>query len=432
MKQAGVQAGIALFFIIAISRLPFLDAGYGANIDAWRLARAARKIAETRSYEVSRFPGYPVHEVSCAVVSTCGPVVLNSLSAAFGLIASAVVWQIACRLHCRDPLLVSAAFAFTPIIFVSSVTSKDYIWAIGFSLSALLAAIDRRAILSGVLLGFAIGCRITSGAMLLPIAMIIAGHRSKRSIVYFVVAAGVTGTEMFLPVWLRYGSHFLTFYDNHARPDFQTIVERGTVEVWGVIGLTGLLVAVLLQPIVRRKWEAASLPAASNQLLIPALVITVVLYIIAYLRLPDQAGYLCPIVAPILFLLARFVSRPLFQTACAAVLLGWWSPVMADHRDRVQAIRDVNRFVTATEAALPGGNTIVVGSWEPIISMLHPESHNKYVYLLSQDQAEQLVAMNQPIAYTSEIIRQFNYRATGLDLASVGARDIRAMLLGKP
>src|SRR5947209_17108478 len=49
-----------LFAVVLLSRLPFLNAGYGVEIDGWRVALAARHIAQNGVYEVSRFPGYPL------------------------------------------------------------------------------------------------------------------------------------------------------------------------------------------------------------------------------------------------------------------------------------------------------------------------------------------------------------------------------------
>lgn len=57
---------LALVLVVVLfSRLPFLDAGYGVNADAWRVARAAHEIATTGQYSVSRFPGYPIQEIVC-------------------------------------------------------------------------------------------------------------------------------------------------------------------------------------------------------------------------------------------------------------------------------------------------------------------------------------------------------------------------------
>ena len=116
---------LGILVVVAISRLPFLDAGYGVNHDAWRVARAARLMVETGQYEVSRFPGNPVHEITCALFRWGGPVALNGLSAAFSVAAAAALWAIARRLGCRDAGLLALAFAATPTVFINSVSSKD-------------------------------------------------------------------------------------------------------------------------------------------------------------------------------------------------------------------------------------------------------------------------------------------------------------------
>ena len=65
-QRKSAWAYLALAAIVALSRVPFLDEGYGVNFDAWRVARVARQIAVTGVYEVSRFPGYPFQEIVCS------------------------------------------------------------------------------------------------------------------------------------------------------------------------------------------------------------------------------------------------------------------------------------------------------------------------------------------------------------------------------
>jgi hypothetical protein len=427
MKNAAVWA-IILFVLIAISRLPFLDAGYGANVDAWRVARAARCISQTGLYQVSRFPGYPVHEIACSFFWKGGPIALNALSAISSMTAAAALWVIARRLKCQDSILIAAAFAFTPVIFVNSVTSKDYVTALAFVLWAVVAAMDDRPLLSGALLGLAIGCRITSGAMVLPIAMILFPKHGWRGSIRFLCAAVLIACVVFIPVYHRYEWSFFTFAANHARPDAITILKRASIEVWGTVGLGGLLIAIIITPFLFGKFAQRSIEQMPRNFLI-ALGAIVCLYSIAYLRLPDQAGYLCPIVPAILLLVGRFSPRPVFQAVFACLLIAGWQPIINDYKERVRTIHDVKRFVTATDKLFPGENTIVVGGWEPMISVLYPESHNHYVYLLSPVEARHLAPGS--VGYASDVIRAFNYRVCGLDLAAMGAQNVRLALTGR-
>jgi hypothetical protein len=91
----------ALFLIVLLSRLPFLDAGYGANVDAWRVARVAHDIATSGEYSVSRFPGYPVQEIVCSWFWNGGPIMLNGLTALFSAAVATTFAAIARELTFR-------------------------------------------------------------------------------------------------------------------------------------------------------------------------------------------------------------------------------------------------------------------------------------------------------------------------------------------
>lgn len=441
--------GILLAVLVTLSRLPFLNAGYGENVDAWRVARAARHLAQTGSYEVSRFPGYPVHEITSSFFRSFGAVGLNGWSAAFSIAAVLAIWLIARRLRCRPSFLVALAFAATPVFYVNSVTAKDYVWAIAFALWAFYAALGGRSILCGLLLGLAVGCRITSGAMFIPLAMVLCGAvESKppwKTLVPFAVCAGVTACLAFLPVWMRYGRGFFTFYENHDRPDLMTTWLRGSFEVWGAFGLAGLLILLLVAISARFVLQSTERPSpAANRMALPALVTIIVVYLAAYFRLPDQAGYLIPIIPALLLLGSRFAPSPAVALACLCVLLAPWidfckagfcaGAIIADHRARLQNLQSIERFVQMTEKALPGRNTVVVGGWEPIIGELPIAvgTHNRYVYLLSAAEAEALIQQGEGLAYASDTVRVFNIRAARVDLTSYGARNVRQILLGRP
>lgn len=439
---------LLLIIAVALSRLPFLDAGYGVHHDAWRVAGAARHIAETGTYEASRLPGYPVHEIICSLFYRGGAVALNGLSAAFSVAAALAVWFIARQLKCRDAMLLALAFAATPVVFVNSVSSKDYVWAIAFVLWALYAAMNRRAALSGLLVGLAIGCRITSGAMLLPLALILYGAeehgRSRKALTIFGTAATITALTAFAPVWSRYGFNFFSFYHEHARPSLTAIATRGTTEAWGTLGVVGLLLAAGAAVLFARRTVPMSTAAPSNRFFIPAMGTCLVLYLVSFLALPDQAGYLIPLVAAVLFTAARFAPRLAFQACCICLLIAPWldisggkpvhGAVVSDHQERLSTLRDIRQFVAVTEQRLPTDTVIVVGAWAPIIAELFPseQTHNRYVYLLSRAELEQAVASGAGIAYATEVIRGFNQRVHGIDLAAHGARNVRQMLVGRP
>lgn len=425
-----------LLAVVGLSRLPFLGAGYGGAVDAWRVARVARQLSETGIYEVSRFPGYPVQEIVCSWLWRGGPWALNGASAICSL---AAVWAfVACarRIGCRDSLLAGLALAMTPVFFVNSVTSKDYVWALALALGSLLCILRRRPLTAGLLLGVAIGCRITSAALLLPLGLILWGEIAKpqrwRAVVGFCLTSCATAGIVFVPVWMRYSTSFFTFY-SHARPDLAVVAWRASDEVWGSLGLVGLA-AVLIGMVVRwsqKRGEKPSLPPVDNPLLLPALGLIIVIYGAAYWRLPDQAAYLIPIIPATLLLAVRLAPRPCFQFCCLCLTI---SPLLevgpvglhagaifADHTERLINLRNLNTCLDFAET-LPGKNVIVVGGWEPEIAVLAPDRpalRNQYVYLLSQEEINN-VRKNGGLIFYLPAMRSFNAQVHGVDLARSG------------
>jgi len=433
-----------VFGLIALSRVPFLDSGYGVNVDAWRVARVARSIAETGEYEVSRFPGYPVQEIVNSWFWKGGPFALNALSAFMSLLACLGVWQVARKLHCRDVFFLIGALAFTPLFFVSSVTSKDYVWALAFAWLAMWLAVENKPLFSGVLLGLAIGCRITTAAMLLPLALILIGQNRgsarRRALSALAIASALASVICFLPVWGRYRWDFFRFYESHARPDVPTILLRGTWEVWGALGLLGLVISLGGTLLQLHRSRPTSIPPPSNRMIVPALCCVVAVYAAAFMRLPDQAGYLLPIVPATLLLLACFAPRPCFQICCALLIVAPFfdvsrdglqaGAILQDHREREQTMSDVTRFVQFTEVELSGENLVVVGAWEPMIAVLAPPGtvRNHYVYLATEAEVRSAIAAGWGLAYSGPPVRQFNYSINGVDLATFGAQDLRQLL----
>lgn len=428
--------GLALLFVVVcLSRIYFLDAGYGVNVDAWRVARTARDIATTGNYSVSRFPGYPVQEIACSWFWRGGPLALNGLTALLSAVATTAFAVSARKLGGRDWFLAGLALAATPIFFVSSVCSKDYIWALAFVMLSLHCVLSRRAVLAGLFLGLATGCRLTSLAMILPLGLLLSAGRfdSWRIAIRFGLTTMFVSALAFCPVWLRYGTGFLTFYNSHARPDWLTIFNRGSVEIWGGLGLAGLILAV-----IGLRWSQLNKTRSAATIAI-ALSLTIVIYGVAYLRLPDQAGYLLPIVPAILLGLCLFCRTTLFRVACACLLLSPWigiahngftsGAIFADRTERLQTMISIRNFVMFAES-LPGENTFVVGGWEPLIAVMAPQlslGRNRYAYVLSERDVADTIQANRQIYYSSLLIRQFNFRVTGIDLAQFGGQDLRAL-----
>jgi len=431
-----------LFIVVLLSRIPFLNAGYGVHVDAWRVANTARHIAETHEYEVSRFPGYPVQEIACAFLWKGGPIALNGASAIFGAVAVLLFALIAREMGCKDYIFLALALAFAPVFYVNSVTSKDYLWALAFTLGSFYAILKGRPVVAGICLGLAIGSRLTSGVAALPLCLILHGlNRDKlpgRKIAIFAVASTVTALIVFLPVFMKYGTGFFDFYDQQY-PDWRSIVYRGTAELWGTfatfgffIVLGGILVRTQSKPPRRPMFQCAPFHVF-------AWVSAIVIYIAVFLRLPHHAAYLIPAMPFALLLLARFSARPAFVVFCVLVMAGSFitfdrdgfsrGDIFKDHQQRLVTTESIRNFLSFTER-IPGKNVFVVGGWEPEITNISPAPEHPgatYAYLLTAEELVHWIESGATIYYVSPDIRQFEIRVNHIDLAQYGAKDVRAI-----
>jgi hypothetical protein len=203
------QVFLTVAALVWVTRLPFIDAGYGAIRDAWRVASAARLIATSHDYWASRFPPHPVQEIASATIWWSGAVGLNMATAVLSSLGIAFFALTARRLGYADWALATAALALTPQIYIASTSTIDYMWALSFIFASLYVLVRGKPLLAGLLLGIAIGSRITSAAMLLPLTLIAArgldGHRDQRlgRIVVLWIAACATGAILFVPALSR-------------------------------------------------------------------------------------------------------------------------------------------------------------------------------------------------------------------------------------
>ncbi len=312
--------------LIFISRLPFLFEGYGAEEDAWALRLVAERIATTGTYEVSRLPGHPVQELVYSAIWDSGAWIYNLLTA---LISTAGIhaFMLLLRRHgVANALPAGIALAFTPIVFIHSTDSMDYMWAVSFVLIAALNASGKRVILAGLLLGIACGCRITSGAMIIPLSILSYAHadEGKRwmAVARFALSTLFFSALSFLPVLLNYGIGFFTFYEHFPIPGWLKNTYKGTIGVWGLPGFLAVcfaLVVAIVRP-QRNSVAAGSRSDSQNTLAVVSIVICA-LYTIAFIRLPLKSAFMIP-VAPFLlaWLAIRLSKRSLLALTVTLIL----------------------------------------------------------------------------------------------------------------
>jgi hypothetical protein len=228
---------VGLFLAVFATRLPWLATDYGTDPDSYRVILAARHIADTGDYRPSRTPGHPLHEYMIASVVNLGPVLTNGISAVSSCVAVLFFALILRQLRVRGYLFVAGAFALVPVVFVNSTHTIDYIPALALILASTYFVLVKRPLTAGISLGLAIGCRLTSGAMLLPLSLwaLLEGDRDRRTreVIVFAGTTLVVGSIVFIPVVLTRGFGVFTFADWQVYPPLQRTLGLAFQGVWG-------------------------------------------------------------------------------------------------------------------------------------------------------------------------------------------------------
>jgi hypothetical protein len=290
--------------VIVLTRIPFLFDGFGSEEDAWGLIVTARNIYSTGLYEVSRLPGHPIHELFLALIHKLPPWFINLLTAFTSTLGVVFFVKILKHYNIENALWAGIALAFTPVFFINSTNVMDYTWASTLIILSTYYTIKKQPTLSGILLGIAVGFRITSGAMLLPLVLLnySSSNRSfsKNRNLKLVVSTILISFLSFLPPLLTYGISFFTFYEYFPYPPLLKNIYKATIGVWGLPGTLGIVTClVLLIFSVGNKMGTSQI---KKDKLIWFSIISITLYVIAFFRIPQKSAFIIPIL-PWLYLL---------------------------------------------------------------------------------------------------------------------------------
>ncbi len=429
-----------VFVLVLLSRLPFLGAGYGDINDAWRVANAAREIGITGRYTASRFPPHPVQEIACSVLWRQGPLLLNGATALLSAVAVLFFALSIRRLGIGSVLPASAALALAPVIFVNSTNATDYLWALSFILGSLYFVLDRKPILSGVFLGLAIGSRITSGAMLLPLGLLLIQREKPGSrlgpLARFAGSACLVGAATFAPVFRTYGFRFFTFSEG-SHPSVFDIIRRASVDLWGNLGVCAILLALAWQFLRRKSAVDTSGLAPERRQQVLLWLLTIGLYGAAFLRLPYLAAYMIPAVPFALLVLATLLPGSIFRVVCLAVVLSSFvnvgkrglsaGPIFVDRKSRLEGMAYTQRIVDLGRR-LPNPSVIVAGHWLPKVEVYvrgGREGQVEYAWLLDANSARNYRDRGFDIYFLPRQ-REYNLSYYGVDLAAYGAMPLVA------
>lgn len=359
-----------------LSRLPFLDAGYGSDPDSWRVAETAWQLAHGGAYQASRLPGNPVHEYLTSVLINGGWIATNLATAVASAIAVFLFCLILNNRDTKRTLLLGIAFAIVPVVYISSVSTIDYIWALLFLLGSLYALMRSQGIIAGVLLGLAIGCRITSAVFLIPsVLLMLQNRQSVAQVLRFAAVTIIVSVAVYLPLLETYGLGFLGYY-HVSMPSLGVIWNRGIVKVWGGLGFAVLLAAFLFYTVQALRKRVGRRPSDWSKLHRYS-VVAIALMLLLFVWSPYEPGYLLPIVPFVLILAERsFSTRAIMMLTVALFLSVFVSgnrqdliasgPVLRDRESRMKDITFA-REVRQTLDTIPKPRLLIAGWFKPMI-----------------------------------------------------------------
>lgn len=450
--------------IVIGSRLPFLLPGYGTDPDAWAIPLVARQIAAGGGYAASRFPGHPVQELVSSLIWSGGPFALNGATALLSGFAAAFLALSMMTLGLNRPILGALAFAFVPAVIVSSATSMDYMWAMAFMLGSLYFLLVNKLLTSAILLGIAVGCRISSIAMLLPMGILVLSRgRSYADLIRWLAIAFIVGGIAYLPGFLKYGSELFQLKEL-GRISLRRVIPIATTGVWGILGL-GALTAGFGYSAARLVRHGRSLMSKNNESRIVIWLLPVVLYSIAFLRLPHESGYLIPVIPFAILIISEIAERRVFEIVCVGFLfssfllgvhlerpiyfpapenkllnysfqldlLRWRvyvapfsGPILSDHSLRASEMDRIQRIISRVNGL--NARSVVVTGWNlPKFAVLAPAPFGpaEYVWLLDENQAENYRTNGIQILFLPEML-QTNEEVFGIDLRDFEAQPVEA------
>ena len=467
---------LIVFTLVIVSRLPFLDAGYGNEPDGWRVASTARYIGTTGEYKASRLPGFPIVEFVCSLVWIHGPWEMNLLTALASAIAAGVLALIAYHYTCKDFLLLALTFAFIPIVFINSTVTMDYLWAMMFVMFSWYAGLKVKPITAGLFLGLASGCRITTAVMAVPFALLFLEKQklnsSFRMVIKFCIAADIGIIIIYLPVFLHYGTHFITDYKRDSIPSITIIAKFVTIDVWGFIGSIALASILVLTLINRRKNIDRSIPTTLSHENVRVWIAVLALFIVEFAVHPMKSGYLIPAIPFLLLVLARYLQRYQFLIMCVALMVSsffvsvdsadkQWSPhpsqmskvlplgerlivfdflqgpIWNDHSKRIQRLNFIHAIIEAGDT-ITKKSVIIAGSWLPYIIQATPDAlpeselpnytlyrrNAQYIDMMNEDLLNRFQKQGMKMYYIPSV-EDFNWKVFGKDIKKEGAIELR-------
>jgi hypothetical protein len=301
--------------VYVATRIPWLNLGYGTDPDAWRVALSADHLLSHGEYLPSRLPGFPLEEFATVPFVRAGWVWTNLSTVLVSLAGVYLFARLLVELRLPAKGVLTAAFAFTPLLWINSVVTMDYMWSLTLILACYLALMRRRPLLAGLCMGLAIGFRLTAFWVAFAFIFWLWRERRLRSSLPFAAAMAVTALVAYSPVLATYGLGMFNFYD--AKVPLSGLLKLLGKDTLGVVGALAVLagLAVSLPRLKRLPHDFLASSHVALWVAVPALVFG------SFTRLPHEVAYLIPLFPFGFFLMARYFQRPVLVAVALLIVL---------------------------------------------------------------------------------------------------------------
>jgi hypothetical protein len=292
----------ALLGCVACLYLPFIFAGPGSDPDSLRELHSGTTLLWQHRYVLSRPPGYFPYETLCGVLFALGgTIATNFATMAISLVALDSFLQICEHFEVPFRYLLTATMAIHPVYWATSTSTIDFIWALGCFLVGFRLLLNDRYFSAAVMLGIAVGIRLSSVLLAGPLLIWLFIERPRDARLWATgIIATTIGAALYLPEFIASENSFafLTYYigawslTGHLGRFFYK-----NVYFWGLPATIFLLAAA---PLMMRGLVRCG-PKFSRIIGLSASI--VIIFEMLFLKIPVQRAYLLPMLPFALILL---------------------------------------------------------------------------------------------------------------------------------
>lgn len=314
-----LRAQFLLIVSVIATRLPFLFNGYGNEEDSWTHVVNAFEIFSSGKYIMSRLPGHPLMEgLLAAIWPFHSPFTYNLLAMMGCVFSTLMVYKIHVQLKGIYPFLTALLFSFFPVVFASSVSTIDYLIGFALVLAAFYQVINKKLITAAILLGLAVGFRLSHLAWGLPLLlwMVFDYKANLKKILQFSLIVAIVTILCYLPVYLTYG---VAFFDTYSLPypPLSKVIYKASIGVFGILGLISV-------GILKLNWFIENKNNQLSKAEWATFISWIVISVAIYGKIPEKSAFILPIIPIVLWWLVRGEATKKVRWALIIGLMSPW------------------------------------------------------------------------------------------------------------